>query len=747
MNRGLVVAAFLNAVCTVFAGYNVDRIYSEDRFESAAERVGKPELVKDYVSRGLLELTGMGVYRGEGTVPMSLPRTKFPVAAGGKTALMHSIRVYDFGTGFAPAMLRTEMHADELSFHFDVISQGRGRPLRCVYEAHGFKSQEFEYPLGKLPADFAFTLKDSGEFEVSAVSLADSSRVERRGRMTQLYGFYRCGERDDHGYPPLDIDTKLVSRNPGPAEVKVDDHFVALVSPAEKFEVPAIIRPEPEFDPVKAGWPLVFADEFEGTEVDWSKWYFAPKAGRPKHGEHLRLDGKGVLEMEMAYSRELTNQLDAVSLRSKPMFGYGYYEARVKVTKEKGWWAAFWAYGRVNSDPFVDGFEIDIFEDYYCRWRNPDGTHRFFLDHNIHMPLRTNVDKSWNYNSIFPERSTDDWITIGCKRTPFEITYYLDGRAIPASADHSPWPQVTFDAFNHGAGTAPLCLILSQQVHSSGPNADKSQSKFPEIYYVDYVRAYAMPRDAAKLPRIEWAGDAKKAAGSVDGFDLGEEYRFEVEAAPAGATGAKLKAVYLFDSGYLIGCRTEPPYVFRVEMTPEWYAKTAYMKTGRQRRTPDFRLTPHTFKAFVQDENGEVAFTEANIRRLPNFGAEMIRTDEGAAPGAVPGKLEVRIPGGRYSNQTELVNRRVEIAAAGTYRAKLRYGLGAPGEFEVFLLADGRYLGRFVLRCDSDDSRGWTVDKWAELGGVKLPAGAHTLSLYFNCAVPANLLELERTGD
>ena len=103
-----------------------------------------------------------------------------------------------------------------------------------------------------------------------------------------------------------------------------------------------------------------------------------------------------------------------------------------------------------------------MYEDYYMAGKGNRTTN--VLDHNLHCYVG-GILKSWNYNSVLPGKA-EDFYVIGVKWTPFEISYYLNGKLIKSSANHSPHQSVTFDAVNHANGTAPLdlrigCNILS----------------------------------------------------------------------------------------------------------------------------------------------------------------------------------------------------------------------------------------------------------------------------------------------
>lgn len=124
-------------------------------------------------------------------------------------------------------------------------------------------------------------------------------------------------------------------------------------------------------------WKLDFSDEFNGTEVNSSKWIIdnstKSRAARPNIGifdwrwktENVSVEnGKLVLKVYKSDEHSMTN--GSVNSRSKYLAKYGYFEARIKIgDATKGTHTAFWLQGpnMGNVDGTAnDGAEIDIFE-------------------------------------------------------------------------------------------------------------------------------------------------------------------------------------------------------------------------------------------------------------------------------------------------------------------------------------------------------------------------------------------------
>ena len=143
-------------------------------------------------------------------------------------------------------------------------------------------------------------------------------------------------------------------------------------------------------------WQLVWSDEFDGTELDRSKWDFRLSMMGKRHpawtDRGVRLDGKGnvVFELLEEDGRPVSSQLQTgYNFMDEPVvptkFGkealqwnigklhenlythrYGYYECRCRLQQNTdAWWSAFWIQSPIigaSLDPAETGAEIDVME-------------------------------------------------------------------------------------------------------------------------------------------------------------------------------------------------------------------------------------------------------------------------------------------------------------------------------------------------------------------------------------------------
>ncbi len=149
------------------------------------------------------------------------------------------------------------------------------------------------------------------------------------------------------------------------------------------------------FLPKEKNWNLVWSDEFDGTELDNTKWDYRLCMMNKRHtawtDKGVRLDGKSnavftlieengqpvcsQLQTGYNFMDEPTQQTkfggDCLQWnigklhKNKYLHSHGYYECRCRLQQKEGWWSAFWIQSPIigaDIDPKVSGVEIDIME-------------------------------------------------------------------------------------------------------------------------------------------------------------------------------------------------------------------------------------------------------------------------------------------------------------------------------------------------------------------------------------------------
>ncbi|MCQ2389848.1 MAG: family 16 glycosylhydrolase [Kiritimatiellae bacterium] len=497
---------------------------------------------------------------------------------------------------------------------------------------------------------------------------------------------------------------------------------------------------ETTFDPAKAGWKLVFADEFDGTELDAGKWY------RPHFARKQRMDiapdGNGHLVFKV--KRNEKGRFPNTYLYSIPEYTYGYFEARVKFTKGLGWWAASWVHGASKENPFLDGIEVDTFEDFFTRLVDGHPL-RDRMAHSLHTKIGSHGVSQQVTTSVEPP--VDGWHTIACKWRPLAFEFYLDGRLTGS-----------YTAFNNAACIRPLHAVLSvedMQGKKWLQNAGREGAEDGE-YIVDYVRIWKDPEEE-KVPQIVWKDvDCQRVftpTGKVENFMV--VAKSPVEDDPITET-------YLFDNGFMVGSSLTRPYKFEVPFVAETFTNASYgrFRCTRNGKWPPFDAYPHVFVAFARTQSGRVGHSAPIFRIVADTPSPA--PFEGKAA-SIPGSVEVwrfdaggpevsyhRLPGKKFSQKGarvreteqldcskgslgvtyagEWVNYTVDVAKSGTYQANLRYGAPMRSENCVDLLVDGRYATSFTLT--ANDNFAWAPSQTSS-ARLELEAGRHVLTVLF----------------
>ena len=278
---------------------------------------------------------------------------------------------------------------------------------------------------------------------------------------------------------------------------------------------------------------LFFSDEFNGTELDRSKWCtrFVWGGGPPLQvadSECTKFPGMGVLDYanadEQQRYRDFNNngeplhvlkdgilelratktgtdwylQYEAAMLNSKVTFkpegNTSYYiTTRMRLPNVLGTWPSIWLApslsetGEAQWPPEIDIFEgplnnnpeteFTLHQHSQVRGAQTDSGKYEFISYD------ENFETTWGYYTS-PDRSLRDvWLEIAAEWTVDGVCFYIDG--FNTACENYRWVA------NDGAAGHPANLILNLAV--GGPWAGRGgidDSKFPTQLEVDYVRVY-----------------------------------------------------------------------------------------------------------------------------------------------------------------------------------------------------------------------------------------------------------------
>ena len=239
------------------------------------------------------------------------------------------------------------------------------------------------------------------------------------------------------------------------------------------------------------GYELVFSDEFNGTELDSSKWvtqylwgdqlvinseeqHYVDIQNKPDFGFNpFSFDGESVTISSIETPENLIDKAFGQKYLSGVMtsydafkFTYGYVEARAQLPYGKGLWPAFWL---LNAYYVDDKPEIDIMEFI--------GDNQDVVYHTYHY-----YDSEGELRSTHSEPSigvdwTNGWHTYAVEWLPGTLIFYVDGIEEHRVVDAKVSQQDMYIIFNTALG-------------GWWPGSPDSSTQFPAEYKIDYVRAY-----------------------------------------------------------------------------------------------------------------------------------------------------------------------------------------------------------------------------------------------------------------
>lgn len=285
----------------------------------------------------------------------------------------------------------------------------------------------------------------------------------------------------------------------------------------KKFEVSGH---EPSYLP-EGEWELVWSDEFDGTELDESKWnYRLDFWGKrsPTFSKDVIVDGNSCLHLPLVLKDGVyrSAHLQTGSLtydipkdtdgfwpfgkfeKAKFMHKFGYYEIRCKVPKSNGWHAAFWIQAPgigSHPDPKYCGVEIDIMESY----RLPsEGTIIGGIGYGGY-----GKDMRWPGHYKYKLENPDDFHTYAVDWSEEGYIYYIDGVEVGRQmAPECPVSHVEefilvstechgyHRAFGGDTTDDDTSLAGDAGVWGGKPVPELFNSEPGEEYVVDYVRVF-----------------------------------------------------------------------------------------------------------------------------------------------------------------------------------------------------------------------------------------------------------------
>jgi len=244
------------------------------------------------------------------------------------------------------------------------------------------------------------------------------------------------------------------------------------------------------------GWKLVWSDEFNGKDIDFSKWAVEENGHGGGNGElqyyvdrpeNLRIeDGHLVIEAHKQKYNAAGVEKDYTSgrLRTKRRASwlYGRFEIRAKLPTGRGIWPAIWMLPeKEDYGGWAASGEIDIMEMVGHEPAKVHGT----LHHGAEWPKNVHTGAPFELKQ---GTFADDFHVFAIEWEKGAIRWYVDGALYQTQTKWSS-PGGAFPApFDQ-----PFHLILNVAVGGAWPGPPDDKTVFPQRMTIDWVRVYQRP--------------------------------------------------------------------------------------------------------------------------------------------------------------------------------------------------------------------------------------------------------------
>lgn len=225
-------------------------------------------------------------------------------------------------------------------------------------------------------------------------------------------------------------------------------------------------------------YQLVWADEFNGTAVDGSKWNidngnpgvnnekeFYQAANATVSGGNLVITARHETVGGQAYTSAKLNTLNKMAVQ------FGRIEARIQVPMVNGTWPAFWMLGtNINSVSWPNCGEIDIMEHVNTSNLNLGTMH--WNGGNGHVQYGNSISTtpgSFHVYAVEWDKNSINWYV--------DNTLYSTG-------------NIAGGINNTGAFQLPFYVILNLAIGGDLPGNNIDNASMPTSMLVDYVRIY-----------------------------------------------------------------------------------------------------------------------------------------------------------------------------------------------------------------------------------------------------------------
>ena len=237
----------------------------------------------------------------------------------------------------------------------------------------------------------------------------------------------------------------------------------------------------------RAGWSLIWTDEFSGPEVDTTKWTHEVNGSgggnnelqyytNSKANSYIKDDFLVIKAIKENYKGKFYTSGRLRTIK-KADWTYGRFDIRAKTPVQQGVWPAIW----MLPTDYVYGTwpqsgEIDIMESI--------GSHPKTLVGTIHYGQPWPKNQHIGADHILTEGDlSTQFHVFSVEWEPNEIRWYMDdvlySTKTPKDLEPEHWP---FDQNFH--------MLLNLAIGGEWPGPPDETTTFPKYMFVDYVRVY-----------------------------------------------------------------------------------------------------------------------------------------------------------------------------------------------------------------------------------------------------------------
>lgn len=479
---------------------------------------------------------------------------------------------------------------------------------------------------------------------------------------------------------------------------------------------------------------LIWADEFDGTQVDRDTWDFWEGTAFNNELQYYTDRPENVFVndglLNIVGRSELFGGRSYTSARMRTkgtqFFTYGRFEVRAKLPEGQGLWPAIWM---LHNENIYGGWpysgEIDIME---YRGDETDAVHG-----NVHYafqspsgnPVADRRDRPGSFR-LSSGTFADDFHVFAVEWDEGGIRWFVDGERYheitrASLSDADPYP---FDI--------DFFLILNLAIGGDYLQDPVPGVSFVETMQVDYVRVYQRPgsRPTAELS----VANARVASGSPVSLAVDAQDDVAVDSVVFRAGSERLfadvEAPFAYDWFVTDGCYdlTATAYDDEGRTSVRQSALSVVVGSGCRARSFDGRIALPGIVELVRYDTGGQDVSYYDTTPFVNLGVATgsdWRPNEGVDTAPIVGEAGAYVVSD--VEEGEWLAYRVDVTEAGSYDIALR-AASASTRPSIELSLDGVGIARFLTFPGPAEGQTFAV---RTIEGIELPVGQQTLRIDF----------------